>query len=129
MEAETVHQMISWQEDVYGPPLACTTSQSLQQVITEPMNVPKWPGHNQGVERVVKSVAEMSCKYCPHGQTDGAVRLQKVIRLAYGIGSKKDLASMTGRKEIPEGLTLKDKGRDTYLETHTKFDHIRPGHS
>ena len=67
------------------------TSQSLQQFIAEPMNVPKWPSLNQGVERVVKSVTEMSCKYYSHGQRDGAIRLQQASRLAYGIESKQDL--------------------------------------
>ena len=63
-------------------------------------------------QRVVKSVTEMSCKHYSHGQRDGAVRLQQASTLAYEIESMQDLANMTGRKEKPEGQTLKDKERD-----------------
>ena len=62
----------------------------------------KWPSHNRGVERVVKSVTEISCKYYSHEKRDGAVRLQQASRLANGIESKQDLENMTGLKTKPK---------------------------
>ena len=100
LEVNTVSQITNWMENAYEPPLTCSlTSQDLEQFIEEPMDVPKWSSHNQGVERVVKMVTKVSIKYFSHEKRDGAIRLQQANRQAYRVESKQDLASMMELKD------------------------------
>ena len=87
-------------ENAYEPPLTRSlTSQDLEQFMEEPMDVLKWPSHNQGVERVVKMVTGWSIKSFSYENRDGAIRLQQASRQAYRVESKQDLASMMKLKD------------------------------
>ena len=94
-EADCLADLISWKMRVYEPPLTCClTNQQLKELVGTPMEVPKWPSHTQGVERVIKMVTEASLNYFSHGKRDGAVRLQQASRRICGVESKQDLAKM-----------------------------------
>lgn len=95
VEAETLQDMISW-EDAHEPVLACSlSSDQLRDIIASPMVVAFYPCHSQGVERVVKEVTAASAAVFGFERRDGFIRGRAAHReLMPVLSSKKDLVDM-----------------------------------
>ncbi|KAM5158256.1 uncharacterized protein ACMZJ9_009527, partial [Mantella aurantiaca] len=95
--AKSLLELIYWSEKVYEPPLTCKLKISeIGKFVEEPMQVPKWPCHEQSIERCVKQVTEASAKLYTH-EREGFIRGQEASRRMMSRNeSKQDLMNIIG---------------------------------
>lgn len=94
-DATNLLDLIDW-KDMLEPSLTCNlTSDAIKDFEAQPMEVPDWPCHGQGIERAVKMVTEASSKYCSLEKREGAIRTQEYSRrLMAKNDSKQDLLKL-----------------------------------
>ena len=75
-KAVSIKELIDWSKDkVFEPVLSCWLSRTeLSQINSEKMIVPKFPIHEQSIERCFQAVTRASSSVFGHEQRDGFIK-------------------------------------------------------